>query len=71
MRWELTRILCFCPDRGGERGDPLRASPGPGTVPLQTLRCYNDYTSRIVCGWADTRDAQRFVNVTLYRRLNE
>lgn len=41
------------------------------TVPLQTLRCHNDYTSRIICRWADTQDAQRLVNVTLYRRLKE
>lgn len=41
------------------------------TVPLQTLSCHNDYTSRIVCRWADTQDAQRLINVTLYRRLNE
>ncbi|XP_027630752.1 cytokine receptor common subunit beta isoform X1 [Tupaia chinensis] len=41
------------------------------TVPLQTLRCHNDYTSRIVCRWADTQAAQRLINVTLYRRLNE
>ena len=71
MHLELTRRLCFYPDRGGERCDPLLASPGPGTIPLQTLSCHNDYTSRIVCGWADTQDAQRFINVTLYRRLNE
>lgn len=49
---------------------PLLASPGPGTIPLQTLRCYNDYTSRITCRWADRRATQRFINVTLYRRLN-
>ncbi|XP_039733706.1 cytokine receptor common subunit beta isoform X2 [Pteropus medius] len=41
------------------------------TVPMKTLRCHNDYTSRIVCRWADTQDAQRLINVTLYRRLNE
>ncbi|ELW52380.1 Cytokine receptor common subunit beta [Tupaia chinensis] len=41
------------------------------TVPLQTLRCHNDYTSRIVCRWADTQAAQRLINVTLYRRLND
>nr|XP_026266004.1 cytokine receptor common subunit beta-like [Urocitellus parryii] len=27
------------------------------TIPLKTLRCYNNYTSRIVCRWADTQDA--------------
>ncbi|XP_037702438.1 cytokine receptor common subunit beta isoform X2 [Choloepus didactylus] len=41
------------------------------TVPLQTLRCYNDYTSRIVCRWADTQAAQGLLNVTLQRRLND
>ncbi|KAM7115616.1 cytokine receptor common subunit beta isoform 1-T5 [Molossus nigricans] len=40
------------------------------TIPLQTLSCYNDYTSRIICRWADTRGAQQFINVTLYHRLN-
>nr|XP_010341806.1 cytokine receptor common subunit beta isoform X1 [Saimiri boliviensis boliviensis] len=40
------------------------------TVPMQTLRCYNDYTSHITCRWADTQDAQRLVNVTLIRRVN-
>ncbi|XP_047722927.1 cytokine receptor common subunit beta isoform X1 [Prionailurus viverrinus] len=50
---------------------------GPGvagaqeTVPLQTLQCYNDYHSHITCRWADTQDAQKFVNLTLFRRLNE
>ncbi|XP_049740305.1 cytokine receptor common subunit beta-like isoform X2 [Elephas maximus indicus] len=36
-------------------------------VPLQSLRCYNDYTSRVQCRWADTEAAQRYINVTLYR----
>ncbi|KAL1767366.1 cytokine receptor common subunit beta, partial [Sigmodon hispidus] len=39
------------------------------TVPLQTLQCYNDYTSRIICSWADTEDAQGLINMTLYRTL--
>ncbi|XP_005379233.1 PREDICTED: cytokine receptor common subunit beta-like [Chinchilla lanigera] len=39
------------------------------TVPLQTLRCYNDYTSRIVCSWAETAAAGQLVKVTLRRRL--
>ncbi|XP_052603431.1 cytokine receptor common subunit beta [Peromyscus californicus insignis] len=41
------------------------------TVPLQTLQCYNDYTSRIICSWADTEDAQDLMNVTLYRKLEK
>ncbi|CAO2601575.1 Cytokine receptor common subunit beta, partial [Lemmus lemmus] len=39
------------------------------TIPLQTLRCYNDYTSRIICSWADLEDAQGLINMTLYRKL--
>ncbi|XP_005379230.1 PREDICTED: cytokine receptor common subunit beta isoform X2 [Chinchilla lanigera] len=39
------------------------------TVPMQTLRCYNDYTSRIVCSWAETAAAGKLINVTLHRRL--
>uniref|UniRef100_A0A8C4MRH4 Fibronectin type-III domain-containing protein n=1 Tax=Equus asinus TaxID=9793 RepID=A0A8C4MRH4_EQUAS len=49
----------------------LSVAGAQGTIPLQTLSCHNDYTSRIVCRWADTQDAQRFINVTLHRRLNE
>nr|XP_012642571.1 cytokine receptor common subunit beta [Microcebus murinus]XP_012642572.1 cytokine receptor common subunit beta [Microcebus murinus] len=43
---------------------------GAETIPLQTLRCYNDYTSHITCRWADTQDAQRLINVTLHRRVD-
>uniref|UniRef100_A0A8C4MJQ4 Fibronectin type-III domain-containing protein n=1 Tax=Equus asinus asinus TaxID=83772 RepID=A0A8C4MJQ4_EQUAS len=46
----------------------LSMAGAQGTIPLQTLSCHNDYTSRIVCRWADTQDAQRFINVTLHRR---
>ncbi|XP_036064565.1 cytokine receptor common subunit beta-like [Onychomys torridus] len=41
------------------------------TVPLQTLQCYNDYTSRIICSWADMEDAQGLMNMTLYRKLEK
>uniref|UniRef100_A0A8C3WG58 Cytokine receptor common subunit beta N-terminal domain-containing protein n=1 Tax=Catagonus wagneri TaxID=51154 RepID=A0A8C3WG58_9CETA len=58
--------LCLC-----SQAAPTPQGPGAGTVPLQTLRCYNDYTSRIICRWADARAAQRLVNVTLHHRLNE
>ncbi|XP_017658236.1 interleukin-3 receptor class 2 subunit beta-like [Nannospalax galili] len=40
------------------------------TVPLQTLQCYYDYTSRIICSWADTEDAPELINVTLYHWVN-
>ncbi|XP_023584678.1 cytokine receptor common subunit beta [Trichechus manatus latirostris] len=39
-------------------------------IPLQSLRCYNDYTSRIECRWADTEATQRLINVTLYHRMD-
>lgn len=45
--------------------------PAPETIPLQTLRCYNDYTSCLVCRWADTEDAGRFISMTLHRSLNK
>ncbi|XP_012493514.1 PREDICTED: cytokine receptor common subunit beta [Propithecus coquereli] len=44
---------------------------GAETIPLQTLRCYNDYTSHITCRWADTQDAQRLINVTLHHRVDD
>uniref|UniRef100_A0A8D2DGQ0 Interleukin-4 receptor subunit alpha n=1 Tax=Sciurus vulgaris TaxID=55149 RepID=A0A8D2DGQ0_SCIVU len=37
------------------------------TVPLQTLSCYNDYTSHIACRWAAARAAQGLLNLTLHR----
>ncbi|KAM5175201.1 cytokine receptor common subunit beta [Callospermophilus lateralis] len=40
------------------------------TIPLKTLRCYNNYTSRIVCRWAATQDALWLLNLTLHRRVN-
>ncbi|XP_069441447.1 cytokine receptor common subunit beta isoform X1 [Ovis canadensis] len=49
----------------------LSTTGAEGTIPLETLRCHNDYTSRIICRWADTQDAQQLVNVTLYRRPKE
>uniref|UniRef100_A0A8D2DEQ2 Interleukin-4 receptor subunit alpha n=1 Tax=Sciurus vulgaris TaxID=55149 RepID=A0A8D2DEQ2_SCIVU len=40
------------------------------TVPLQTLSCYNDYTSHIACRWAAARAAQGLLNLTLHRSVN-
>uniref|UniRef100_A0A8D2DEE1 Fibronectin type-III domain-containing protein n=1 Tax=Sciurus vulgaris TaxID=55149 RepID=A0A8D2DEE1_SCIVU len=54
----------------------LLALWGPGvagseeTVPLQTLSCYNDYTSYIACRWAAARAAQGLLNLTLHRSVN-
>ncbi|XP_058164741.1 cytokine receptor common subunit beta isoform X1 [Dasypus novemcinctus] len=63
--WGLLPIallaLCWGPGAAGSQE----------TVPLQTLRCYNNYTSHITCQWADTQAAQSLVNLTLYRRLND
>ncbi|KAM5287926.1 cytokine receptor common subunit beta [Ctenodactylus gundi] len=41
------------------------------TIPLQTLRCHNDYTKRLECKWAFSEAAQKLVNLTLYRRVSE
>ncbi|XP_006865343.1 PREDICTED: cytokine receptor common subunit beta [Chrysochloris asiatica] len=40
------------------------------TVPLKSLRCFNDYNSHIKCRWTDTEAGQRLINVTLYHRVN-
>ncbi|XP_054998386.1 cytokine receptor common subunit beta [Sorex araneus] len=48
---------------------PLLAS-AQGPTPLQSLRCYNDYTSRIRCRWAESSGARRLLGLTLLRRLN-
>ncbi|KAM8981511.1 cytokine receptor common subunit beta isoform X1 [Sarcophilus harrisii] len=37
-------------------------------IPLQTLNCHNDFTSRIICQWEEVADAQRYLNLTLYRQ---
>nr|XP_013008444.1 cytokine receptor common subunit beta-like [Cavia porcellus] len=58
----LMALLLLC------RGPRVEGSED--TVPLQTLRCYNDYTSRIVCSWAAEAAAQQLINVTLHHRLN-
>ncbi|XP_047407110.1 cytokine receptor common subunit beta-like [Sciurus carolinensis] len=47
-----------------------RVAGAEETVPLQTLRCYNDYTSHITCGWAAARAAQGLLNLTLHRSVN-
>ncbi|KAM6216472.1 cytokine receptor common subunit beta [Rhynchocyon petersi] len=38
------------------------------SIPMKSLSCYNDYTKRIECSWADTAASQQLVNVTLYHR---
>uniref|UniRef100_H0W5J7 Colony stimulating factor 2 receptor subunit beta n=1 Tax=Cavia porcellus TaxID=10141 RepID=H0W5J7_CAVPO len=55
----LMALLLLC------RGPRVEGSED--TVPLQTLRCYNDYTSRIVCSWAAEAAAEQLINVTLHR----
>ncbi|XP_051817698.1 cytokine receptor common subunit beta isoform X2 [Antechinus flavipes] len=37
-------------------------------IPLQTLNCHNDFTSRIICQWEEVADAQRYLNLTLYHQ---
>ncbi|KAM7317354.1 hypothetical protein ACRRTK_023656 [Alexandromys fortis] len=47
------------------------ATEAQDTIPLQTLSCYNDYSSHIICSWADLEDAQDLINMTLYRKLGK
>ncbi|KFR01810.1 Cytokine receptor common subunit beta, partial [Opisthocomus hoazin] len=35
------------------------------SIPMQTLQCYNDYTSLTTCMWMECSEAHQFVNVTL------
>ncbi|XP_074127688.1 cytokine receptor common subunit beta isoform X2 [Sminthopsis crassicaudata] len=37
-------------------------------IPLQTLSCHNDFRSRIICQWEEVAEAQRYLNLTLYRQ---
>ncbi|CAH6791128.1 cytokine receptor common subunit beta isoform X1 [Phodopus roborovskii] len=53
--------LCWGPD----------VTQAQETVPVQTLQCYNDYTQRIICSWADVEDAQGLINMTLYHKLEK
>uniref|UniRef100_A0A8C8VLX5 Colony stimulating factor 2 receptor subunit beta n=1 Tax=Pelusios castaneus TaxID=367368 RepID=A0A8C8VLX5_9SAUR len=40
------------------------------SFPMQSLRCYNDYTSEITCTWQEHKAARRFLNLSLYHEDN-
>uniref|UniRef100_A0A8C4YPM6 Cytokine receptor common subunit beta N-terminal domain-containing protein n=1 Tax=Gopherus evgoodei TaxID=1825980 RepID=A0A8C4YPM6_9SAUR len=44
--------------------------PPAESLPMQSLRCYNDYTSQLTCTWQECTAARRFLNVTLYHEDN-
>ncbi|KAH1185659.1 hypothetical protein KIL84_018408 [Mauremys mutica] len=36
------------------------------SLPMQSLRCYSDYTSQTTCTWQECTAARRFLNMTLH-----
>ncbi|XP_036614274.1 cytokine receptor common subunit beta [Trichosurus vulpecula] len=40
-------------------------------IPLQTLNCHNDFKTRIICQWEEVSEAQRYLNLTLFRQMYE
>ncbi|XP_068938173.1 cytokine receptor common subunit beta isoform X2 [Petaurus breviceps papuanus] len=39
------------------------------SIPLQTLNCHNDFQTSIMCQWEEVANAQRYLNLTLYRQI--
>ncbi|CAM4491056.1 unnamed protein product [Lepidochelys kempii] len=58
--WSALLALCWA-FRFGESRESL---------PMQSLRCYNDYTSQTTCTWQECTEARRFLNVTLHYEDN-
>ncbi|XP_050782270.1 cytokine receptor common subunit beta [Gopherus flavomarginatus] len=48
----------------------FRVGESRESLPMQSLRCYNDYTSQLTCTWQECTAARRFLNVTLYHEDN-
>ncbi|XP_034633323.1 cytokine receptor common subunit beta [Trachemys scripta elegans] len=48
----------------------FRVGESRESLPMQSLRCYNDYTSQMTCTWQERTVARRFLNVTLYHEDN-
>ncbi|XP_065253477.1 cytokine receptor common subunit beta-like [Emys orbicularis] len=48
----------------------FRVGESRESLPMQSLRCYNDYTSQMTCTWQECTVARRFLNVTLYHEDN-
>ncbi|XP_053910131.1 cytokine receptor common subunit beta [Cuculus canorus] len=40
------------------------------SVPMESLKCYNDYTSQVTCTWTEHLEAHALVGMVLYQRDN-
>ncbi|XP_069712663.1 cytokine receptor common subunit beta-like [Phaenicophaeus curvirostris] len=40
------------------------------SIPMKSLRCYNDYTSQVTCTWTERLEAHALVGMVLYQRDN-
>nr|XP_023955799.1 cytokine receptor common subunit beta-like [Chrysemys picta bellii] len=48
----------------------FRVGESRESLPMQSLRCYNDFTSRTTCMWQECTAARRFIQVTLHHEDN-
>uniref|UniRef100_A0A8C3IFV0 Cytokine receptor common subunit beta N-terminal domain-containing protein n=1 Tax=Chrysemys picta bellii TaxID=8478 RepID=A0A8C3IFV0_CHRPI len=48
----------------------FRVGESRESLPMQSLRCYNDYTSQTTCTWQECTAARRFIQVTLHHEDN-
>uniref|UniRef100_A0A8C0FZM7 Cytokine receptor common subunit beta N-terminal domain-containing protein n=1 Tax=Chelonoidis abingdonii TaxID=106734 RepID=A0A8C0FZM7_CHEAB len=44
----------------------FRVGESRESLPMQSLRCYNDFTSQTTCTWQECTAARRFLNMTLH-----
>ncbi|NXT69720.1 IL3RB protein, partial [Chaetops frenatus] len=40
------------------------------SIPMKSLRCYNDYNSQVTCTWMEHSEAHDLLGMTLYQRNN-
>ncbi|XP_043376175.1 cytokine receptor common subunit beta-like isoform X2 [Dermochelys coriacea] len=58
--WSALLALCWA----------FRVGESRETLPMQSLRCYNDYTSQTTCTWQECTEARRFIQVNLHHEDN-
>ncbi|CAM4460730.1 unnamed protein product [Caretta caretta] len=58
--WSALLALCWA----------FRVGESRESLPMQSLHCYNDYTSQTTCTWQECTEARRFLNVTLHYEDN-
>uniref|UniRef100_K7FGH3 Colony stimulating factor 2 receptor beta common subunit n=1 Tax=Pelodiscus sinensis TaxID=13735 RepID=K7FGH3_PELSI len=58
--WKALLALCWAFGRGESRE----------SLPMQSLHCYNDYTSQTTCTWQECGAARHFLSVTLHHKDN-